>query len=203
MARRGNKKSYDGWHQRHVNDLRHMLNATSCGRLPRDNHEYIAGILLKPNNLPKPREIAMRVHFTNEQRERHKLWTIPPVDMSKAQLKVQRREKDKKRKALARRRHAMRTYGHYQTREQYLAQFAHSAEKTEPWKAFGWSRAKWYRRGKPKPPSDVRQGSSAHITSKSGHTLSHLNQASPPKGHQGVPSSGLCHISDTGMEMRH
>ena len=102
-AGRRSKKGYEGWHQRHVNDLRYMLRACCCGRLPEANREYLKHILLNDRQLPKPREIAKRVNFTNAQREQHKLWTIPPVDMTKADLAKQRKEKDKLRKMLARR----------------------------------------------------------------------------------------------------
>ena len=84
------------------------------GRLPA-GLAYIEQVLGDPLNLPKPREVAERVHFTNEQREPNKLFTIPPIDMTKAQLAKQRREKDKQRKMMARRKASA------QTREIYLA----------------------------------------------------------------------------------
>jgi hypothetical protein len=175
-----------------VNDLRYIERACAAERLPPENREYIGRILLNVRRLPKPREIANAINFTNEQRERHRLWSIPPVDMSKSQLKAQRQKKDKERKALARRRRALRIHGHYQDRKTYLAQFANSIQKTQPWKAFDppMSRAKWYRLGKPTPPTEVRhtevrQGSSAHIYTKGGHTLSHASQIQPQWGYQG------------------
>jgi hypothetical protein len=123
-----------------------MLRCCKAGRLPPANIEFLEHILLDPHHLPKPREIAEAVHFTNAQREQHKLWTIPPTDMSKARLARQRREKDKQRKMLARRK------AHIQTRGAYLAQFANSINKTKPWLNLGMSRADWYRKGKPTSP---------------------------------------------------
>jgi len=113
------------------------------GRLPEANREYLEHILRDELNLPSPKEVAKRVQFTNEQRERNRLWTIPPVDMTKEQLAAQRSEKDKRRKVLARRK------AHVQSREAYLAQFVNSLNTTEPWAELNMSKATWYRKGKP------------------------------------------------------
>ena len=40
-------------------------------------------------------------------------------------------------------------------RDEYLA--AHTTNRTKPWEALGMSRATWYRRGKPMPPSEQEQ----------------------------------------------
>ena len=101
--------------------------AVRVGRLPPVNIPYLEQILCDEHRLPKPREIAKRVHFTNEQRERHRIWTLPPVDMTKEQLAEQRRRKDRERKKLARRK------AQVETRGIYLASFANSINKTKPW----------------------------------------------------------------------
>lgn len=144
--RRGKRKlkSYEAWRRKYVGDLRHMHRCCLHGRLPKENCEYLEDVLRDEHSLPKPREVAKRVHFTNEQRERNRLWTIPPVDMTTEQLADQRREKDRQRKTLARRR------ARALSREAYLAAIAGA----KPWLKEGISRATWFRR------QAVRRGSS-------------------------------------------
>jgi hypothetical protein len=103
--------------------------------LPAENGTYLASILADELNLPSPREVAAQVMLTNVQREANKLWSIPPIDMSKSQLAEQRREKDRKRKRLARRRARM------QSRSSYLA----SVASDKPWIKEGVSRRTWFR----------------------------------------------------------
>jgi len=140
MARRqpGSKrsrKSYEGWRRKFIGDLRHMLRCCRAGRLPRANIAYLESILRDPAHLPRPKEVAKQVHLTNAQREQHKLWTIPPVDMTEEQLAAQRREKDRLRKLLARRK------AHVQSREAYLA----SVASNKPWIKADKSRSTWFR----------------------------------------------------------
>ena len=129
------RKSYEGWRRKYVGDLRHMLQCCIYNRLPEANREYLEHILRDELNLPLPAEVAKRVHFTNEQREANRLWTIPPVDMTKEQLAEQRREKDRRRKMLARRK------AHIQSREAYLA----SVAGDKPWIKVGKPRSTWFR----------------------------------------------------------
>jgi hypothetical protein len=112
-----------------------MLRCCESGRLPQENCEYLERILREPHDLPPPAVIAKQVHFTNAQRERHRIWTVPPVDMTEEQLAEQRREKDRRRKMLVRRR------ARAQTREAYLALVA--SEK--PWIKEGKSERSFYR----------------------------------------------------------
>ena len=176
LARRPRNKGYDGWLTRHLGDLRYMVRASRSGRLPDGNRAYIEGILLDVSRLPKPREIAEAVHLTNEQRERHKLWTIPPVDMTKEQLTKQRRVKNRRRMQMARRKANMLV------REAYLAQFEGSIQQTQPWLAMGISRRTYFRRKQRETGSvhtreiatpDVTLGPCARNYTKSTHTLCH------------------------------
>ena len=128
-------KSYEGWRRKYVGDLRHMLQCCIYGRLPAENREYLAAILRDEHKLPLPKEVAKQVHFTNEQRERNRLFTIPPIDMTKEQLAEQRREKDRQRKMLARRK------AHVQSRGAYLV----SVASDKPWIREGKSRRTWFR----------------------------------------------------------
>jgi hypothetical protein len=103
------------------------------------------------------------VRFTNEQRERNRLWTIPPIDMTEEQLAEQRRKKDRRRKMIARRKAKMLT------RAAYLATVA----STKPWLKENKSERTWYRHqakaraataeGSSAPQSCVALGSSARI----------------------------------------
>ena len=111
--RKRSRKSWEQYRRKLLDDLRHMLRCCQFGRLPEGNCEYLQRILLKPQDLPSAREIAKELHFTNAQREQNKLWTIPPIDVTKEQLAAQRREKDRHRKMLARRRARMQTRAHY------------------------------------------------------------------------------------------
>ena len=105
------------------------------GRLPAENVGYLDHVLLDVHNLPKPKEVAKRVHFTNAQREQQDFWTVPPVDLTKAQLAKQRREKDRLRKILARRK------AHVQSREAYRA----SVGSEKPWVKENKSERTYYR----------------------------------------------------------
>lgn len=155
------RKSFEGWRRKYLGDLRHMLQCCRYGRLPTENIEYLEHILLNVHRLPKPKEIAKQVHFTNEQRERNKLWTIPPVDMTEEQLANQRRVKDRLRKMLARRK------ANVQLREAYLV----SVVSTKPWLKEGKTRRTWFRHqakvrmalGSSEQQKRVALGSSARI----------------------------------------
>jgi hypothetical protein len=112
-----------------------MLRCCKAGRLPPANADYLQGILLDERHLPKPREIAERVHFTYEQQQRLRIYTLPAVDKTEAELVELRRAKDVERKRLARRKARM------QTREAYRAAVA----SPKPWIAAGMKERTWYR----------------------------------------------------------
>jgi hypothetical protein len=105
---------------------------------------------LSSGKLPAPQEAAGRLQLLNDEREARRLYTIPPVDMTKAELAAQRKRKDRERKMRARRR------AHVQSRELYLARFANSINKQKPWEAEGIGRRTWFR-NKAKAEA-VRQG---------------------------------------------
>ena len=128
------RKSFEHYRRRRVADLRHLYRCCSSGVLPEVNCEYLKEVLAAENDLPSPEVIAERVRFTNADRERHRLWTIPPIDMSKEQLAEQRKRKDRERRMIARRKAGA------QLRDAYLAMFS------KPWITAGVSRATWYRR---------------------------------------------------------
>ena len=67
------------------------------------------------------------------------------------------------------------------TREKYLA--SHAVTRTKPWEYFGYSRATWYRRGRPKPPT---MNSTEVVEQRRG-----ISCETPPRPLQGgLPSRG-------------
>ena len=104
MAKKRKRSRYQGWLNRHIGDLRHMLRCCKAGRLPAGNIGYIEHILTDPHRLPKPREIAQRVQFTYEQQQTNHIYTVPAVDKTKEELAQLRKAKDAERKMRARRR---------------------------------------------------------------------------------------------------
>lgn len=87
---------------------------------------------------PKARALGERLSLTNDDRERLRVWSIAPNDMTERQLVEHR-----KAKARARRRQNRQARG-TKPRKRWLADNSKSRKK--PWKAEGISRAHWYRR---------------------------------------------------------
>jgi hypothetical protein len=83
----------------------------------------------------KARALGERMRISNEQRERLKLKTIKPFDMTDEQLTEQRKAKDRARKER-------------QRRAAGINPRARSISAEKPWETDGISRAKWYRRRK-------------------------------------------------------
>jgi hypothetical protein len=83
----------------------------------------------------KATTLGQRLQVTSEERERLKLWTITPFDLTDKQLKEQRKAKHRAR---------MRKLRQRTPRTEYLA--AHNISRDKPWKHDGVSRAEWYRR---------------------------------------------------------
>jgi hypothetical protein len=155
--RRRSRKSIEGWRRRYVGDLRHMQRCCTYGRLPAENGTYLASILADELNLPTPKQVAAQVMLTNVQREQNKLWSIPPIDMTAEQLAEQRREKDRKRKELARRK------DNVQTRDAYLA----AVRSKKPWLALGIKKSAYYKR-KAKAQAKLALGSSRQLNGQGG-----------------------------------
>jgi len=82
---------------------------------------------------PKARELGERLRVINPERERLKLWTIAPCDMSQKGMTWWRKHKDKARKRRLRQLSGAKS----QTT---------STSRSKPWTQLGISRASWYRR---------------------------------------------------------
>jgi hypothetical protein len=87
--------------------------------------------------MPTAKQLGERLRVTNGERNRLKLWTIRPYNMSKAELLLQRRAKDRERKRRLRQMRGSRT------RTEWLA--ANNLSQQKPWEKEEISRAKWYR----------------------------------------------------------
>lgn len=135
--RRWTAKQREGWRRRYLGDLKHMHRCCVAGRLPREHAEYLTAIL-SDNRLPQPKEVAKRVQLTYEQQRQNKLFTIPPIDKTEAEIAKLRKARDRERKRLARRK------ARQQTREAYLATVA----SNKPWlkEVPPISRRTWFRR---------------------------------------------------------
>jgi hypothetical protein len=120
------------------------------------------------------RQLGNQLCVTNAERERLKLWTIAPYNMTDEQMKQYRQAKDIARKRRLR-----------QLRAEYEA---NSANRTKPWLAAGISRATWYRQRETSAsgelkcetgPSEVRLLSTADAPVSP-------EQAPPPKKRRAV-----------------
>jgi hypothetical protein len=152
---------------------RRMLNAIEV-KAPwmatTEAQQIIDRINLTPEHLRKPtaRKLGERLRIANDERERLKLKTIAPFDVTAKQLKILRKAKDRERKRRQRRSAGARS------RTTYLAK---SISRLKPWEAEGISRRTWYRQQKQRgtSPSAEQKGggtspSAINLTYYRGHT---------------------------------
>jgi hypothetical protein len=92
--------------------------------------------------MPTARLLGKRLRLTNGERERLKLWTIAPYNMSPQQARKQRRAKARARMRQLRQSRGSKPRTKYETS---------STTRTKPWLAAGISRATWYRRRETSP----------------------------------------------------
>lgn len=95
----------------------------------------IERILAKPTRArwPSGKTLGQRLNLTNAERERLRLWTIHPADMTAAEMAEWRKAKKRARDERRRRQRGAKVR-------------AASLAKTNPWQAEGISRATWFRR---------------------------------------------------------
>lgn len=89
-------------------------------------------------------KLAWRLGLTDAERTVLDIRTIRPIDVDEAGLAERQKQRDRERKAAKRRAIGMKPQ-------------AMSKTKQEPWKMLGMSRATWYRKGCPKPPTRRRR----------------------------------------------
>jgi hypothetical protein len=96
------KGKFDGFRTRRLGDLRHLKRC----------HEHFGGPLIEGDLeamvFVDSGTLGEQLQLTNAERERHRLYTIKPYDMTDEQLAEQRRAKKRKRDQLRRRRCGMR-----------------------------------------------------------------------------------------------
>ena len=85
------------------------------------------------------KNLGGRLNVTNDERERLRLWTIAPVDLTDHQRAEWRRAKRNERRTQKRRRAGIKS------RTAFLAS---SKSRQKPWESQGVSRRTWYRRRK-------------------------------------------------------
>ena len=117
--------------------------------------------------------LGKRLIVSNAERERLRLWSIAPCDMTKEQMAEQRKAKHRARMAAKRRQAGV------MPRVEYLAK---SASRLKPWQAEGISRRTWERR-RSKSVSQVR---AQQTLSASSHTCVTSPLAAPPLGYHDV-----------------
>jgi hypothetical protein len=132
----------------------------------RERFDLVALIERTPAHLRKIKATALgkRLRVTAEERERLRLWTITPFDMTDKQLKEQRKAKDRARKSRRRREAGSEPRTKYE---------ATSLSRTRPWAALGISRRTWERHRDASP-------SALKLLNSSGQTCVTEQAARPP-----------------------
>jgi hypothetical protein len=120
---------------------------------------------------PTARTLGNRVRLTNAERERLRLWTIKPFDMTDDQLVEQSKARERARRERKRRDTGVRI------RAAYLAE---QKAKPKPWTAEGIDRATWYRRR----AKAMRRGRVETRVTKEGNNLVAVSQVESQQGYR-------------------
>jgi hypothetical protein len=120
-----------------------------------ERFHLIAGIERTPAYVRKVKAelLGKRLRVTSEERERLRLWTITPFDVTDKQLKEQRKAKKRARDRRRRRDAGSKPRTEYE---------AASLSRTRPWAALGISRRTWERRRDASPRQVKLLNSRAH-----------------------------------------
>ena len=121
--------------------MRHAIELWASWMSHTEASDLIYRILDMPRQQrkPKARELGLRMRVTNEQRERLRLRTVRPFDMTDKQLAEQRKQNDRASATRRRRKRGVIS------RSAYLAK---CKSKPKPWVAQGISRRTWFYRRK-------------------------------------------------------
>jgi hypothetical protein len=147
---------------------------------PDESELLVQHLSMTPNyqKLRTAEELGRILHLTNVDRERLKLWRIRPCDMTEEQLANQAKEKERARRAAARRTRGIRT------REAYLAELA---SRPKPWLAEGICQRTWQRRQKKCRdcvPNMSRHESETIVTKQRTHPATTEREVDAKKGLQ-------------------
>jgi hypothetical protein len=118
-------------------------------------------------------ELGKAVHLINNERERLKLWSMKPCDVTEDEFGEQSKARSRHRREVKRRQQGVRS------RSEYLAEVK---AKPKPWDGTGLSRWQWYRRNG--VVTDSRRVSVETIVKRFDHTQLQ-EQAARPQGLQG------------------
>jgi hypothetical protein len=135
--------------------------------------QHVSNNLTFSERTPTARTLGNRLRLTNAERERLRLWTIRPFDMTDEQLVEQSKARRRMRRGRKRRDQGIRS------RAAHLAELK---AKPKPWEAENVSRATWYRRR----AQEVRRGCGLTIVSKKGQYPVSLSEAESQQGLQEV-----------------
>jgi hypothetical protein len=120
-------------------DIGHLMDAARRmhGSLGREQAEAIMDEAEASNPQITAGQIGQYLGVTDEIRQRLKLWTIQPVDMTRRALMARRKRKGRERDERRRREKGAQPRTEYE---------ANSLSRTKPWEAEGISRRTWERR---------------------------------------------------------
>src|SRR5262245_17903058 len=155
---------------------------------------HVSNNLTFAERTPTARTLGNRLRLTNAERERLRLWTIRPCDMTDEQLADQSKARERARRERKRRDAGVRS------RVAYLAELK---AKPKPWIAEGICRRTWERRRKMSQRVSVdlklvSQGESETIVTKDRHYPATEGEVESQKGYQeGVSAEALRIITES------
>jgi hypothetical protein len=214
----------DGWRVLHELLLLVSLNSNSSAKTlvnvietsaPWMESDEAEALIEDINRIPinerwrNPRQLGDRLRLTHAERERLKIKTILPHDLTDDELKERRKAKAKARMQKLRQKRGSRS------RAEYLA--ANTATRNKPWLALGISRASWYRHRETSPCSiNLTKAEHAPVSEKSEtpkkklaisqHRGSKRKSSSKPRERKRIRSSrsdDLTAKSATGTDLSH
>jgi hypothetical protein len=155
MAKKRSKKGWAKYNAARLGDLGKMARSIAAGRLADNGRlrvlKKLSARYAAQGRLLRPEEIKTLLKLTQEERDREKLYTIEPIDCTKAELATESRRRRAERMKLRRRKAGKRT------RAEYRAAIA----SDQPWIELGISRETYYKRKRKSglgscPPHETR-----------------------------------------------
>ena len=126
--------------------------------------------------LKTARELGEKIHLMNADRERLRVWSIRPVDLTDAELREQSKARERARRASKRRAAGKVTW------QEHLARLAN---KPKPWIAEGISQRQWQRRQACRDTSpDMSRYESETIVNRTDTVPRHSSKIGVSKGNQ-------------------
>jgi hypothetical protein len=126
-------------------------------QMPRAEVEALAAQVIAEPHKFKAATLGWRLRLTETEREELGITTIEAIGVTPAKRAATRRRRQRERMAKHRERH----------RASKPAPFV----ETQPWQAFGMSRATWYRKGKPMPENRPETRETKSVRTSKSHRL--------------------------------